>query len=322
LYNKEIKERFINSYDNEATRHNYRRILRKAEDMERFFNKDLGDFNIDEIKEVLFDLKPPTFNAAQSYGRVITAYIDWAIKEGIRRNNINPLDAKRPSYFKQFVDQSKQMYFTEKELRIIEGELLNPQDVVSLRLLFEGVNGKEMSELRNLKVNDVNFHENKLRLTDETGYVRELIVDDITIKYIDLAINQRTYIKNNGNISPKSRNKGDQTLIVNDYVIRPVFTRVKNQNAPVTAPVLQTRIKNIKKNLSYLDIEAVKYLTPKNISRSGMIYYAKKLIDRDGGFIADKHYEEIMERFKIRTKYVLKSFLNEELIYDLYNDHS
>lgn len=308
LYNEHIKERFLGTYP-ETTRPGYRRIFVTSKRTEEMLGKDLYDFNLEEIEYVLYDLAPTTFAASQTNGRIVTAYISWAIEEGLRKNNINPLRIVDPQYFTKFVDPSLNIYFTEKRLRDIEDQCVNAQDYAIFRLLFEGV---RVNELRYLKKEDIDSENLQLALTDEDGSKRVLDVSPRAISFVEKAAKETIYHKRNGEPIENERIRPYTDLVDNEYVFRTSITKTDHYQA-VDVHLIYRRISSIK------DIFEIPFFTSGNITKSGMIYMAKELVKKDGDLLRD-HYLMIAERFKVNNWYALKDYVNLDNIKKLYRE--
>src|SRR5690606_32760586 len=147
-----------------------------------------------EIESVLYGFEANNRNTVESYGRIISSYLNWSVKNKIREDN--PLTSFKPGDFEKYLTNDE-IYMSDKQLRRYEDQCENPQDAVILRLLFEGLSGKELSEICNLKKTDVDRENNRLFLMDAgSNSGRILPVEQRTIDLIDAAIAQRMYRKN------------------------------------------------------------------------------------------------------------------------------
>jgi integrase len=311
-YNNRIKNRFLNEYM-ESTQSTYKRIFVSSLPMEGMLKKDLYDFSKEEISLVLADMNPSTASSSESNGRMITAYINWCINQGYRKS-INPLSAVSPEWFGQFVDKNIQLYFSEDTLNTYESYCQNAQDALCMRLLFEGVNGKQVSEIRNLKKDDVDFKNKILKLTDFDGSIRKIeVFSDKTLELIEEALEVKTYIKRNGLMIEHENVREFTDLTENDYVLRSSITATKTLEKPVDKAVVYRRINMIEDTLG------IPYLNGKNIQRSGMIYMGKIIYEREGK-LEKEQYLQIAERFQISKWFVIKNFCNLESIRELYGD--
>lgn len=314
MYNEEIKEKFLSSYDR-GTQGAYRNILNKAEPEEIRLSTDLYDFSLEDIKRVLYNIAPQTINSSATAGSVILTYINWAITNGLRNSNINPLVGLDEEFYMQFV-QNLKLYYSEDEIIWLEEHLVNYQDIVIIRLLFEGVHTEE---LLNLTKHDVDFNDNILRLKNG-DQVRTLKVSDRALKFIKGAIEQEKYYFKNGMINEDAkRSEGD--LVQSEYVLRKSYTNVKDKVIDkVDYHIISHRLIVIKELFDY------HILTPIKITQSGMIKMGKDLLLRDGK-LGKGQYKEIAERF---NRYIttdgysrlseLKKIVNVDNIKELYPD--
>lgn len=322
LYNPDVKNAYLDTISNEGTAKYYARIFSITSRYEEALGKDLNQFSLEEIEKILYDFESRNRHTVETYGRVISAYLNWCIQQGICDEN--PLSELTSEDFDKYVT-NEEKYLSEKQLRRYEDLCANYQDAVILRLLFEGVGGKEFSEISNLKVEDVNFKNNTLHLTnslktDDKGFPtkfteRIIKVSDRTMYLIEGAIKQKTYTKRNGFMAQTADNVRDYTdLVENDYVVRASITKnTEYLNSPVDKFVLYRRIQTISETL---DIEG---LTAKFIQRSGMIYEAHKLIG-DGDTVTLDDLKIVADRFNLKSYHNLKSFLTIENIKKVYPD--
>lgn len=320
LFNQEVKERYLNTLP-DNTRKVVHRIFKRSYGIEKQYNFDLYEFNLPELSNLLYHLGSSTFASVQANRSNISAYIDWAIREGYRSNSINPLHGVPTDWLRKFVIRSE-TYLSKSEIDKILEQCVNYQDAIIISLLFEGAGGKEVAELRNLRKEDVNFENGEVKLRDADGSERVITVSDSCLKLIQGAINETTYQKRNGEMDRTGRNlREDIELHETGYVIKPANT--KNVYLEQVNPhLIYGRLSTIAEVLGVPQLKRAK-----TIQRSGMIWMAKQLLDRDG--VLDKEqYIEICERFnttkivyKGKEQYawsIIKEFVNEEIIQELY----
>lgn len=312
FYNIENKSKFLHKYP-DNTQHSYSRTFEKSKKYEELYNKDLSEFNLEQIDNVLHELEPLTESASHVNGRIITAYIDWCIDNNNASVENNELKEKPMSYFKRFVDEEVELYFTKTTIDKIVDDCNNSQDAVIIKLLFEGVQGNALAEIRNMKkehVYDAIGNNNIIKLYDEDCSVRELQLEERTISLIVEAMEQLEYLKKNGEIEDESIGL-ITNLVDNDYVIRTSITRTDSKNRPVDKMVIYRRIKIIN------DLFGYKYLTAKNIVRSGIIYKGSlKLINNND--LNKDDYIEICKDYNINNWYPVKKYCNKNIIKKLY----
>jgi integrase len=318
LFNADVKNRFLD-IQTEGTRPSYERIFKITQKTEAILGRDINSFSENEIEAVLYGFEARNRSTIESYARIISSYLHWSVKNGLASKNI--LEDYKPEDFEKFLDNEEE-YLTERKLRRYEDQCANYQDVVIVRLLFIGVGGRQLSEIRNLTKNDIDWERKQLRLintlkADNDGkplkYTeRYLTVDQRTLDLIEGAINQRTYIKRNGFLEQTESNniRIHTDLVENDYVIRPSLTKTDVLNAPADKFVVYRRIQVLSDTLG-LD------LTAKYIQRSGMVYHASEMIKNNGTFGLDE-VKIIANRFNVKSYHNLKGFLNVETIKETY----
>lgn len=317
MNNPEIKTAFLQGYK-ENTQKAYSRVFNLTMKFELEKDKDLFHFTLDEIEIALRSFNASTGDSLNTAGRTISAYMNWAMEEGYREGT-NPLESVSKEWFKNMAVIPHKPYITKQEVDEIINQCNNDQDSVILSLLFEGAGGREVSELRNLKPEQVDIDKGSLMLINEKVETREISVSEQCLKLIDGAIKQKEYLKGNGEIKLEHL-KVTSDLIETGYVIKPAKTR--NVHVEQVSPHL------IYGRLSALEeYFGLDNLRVKTIQRSGMIWMGKQLLERDG-VLEKEQYFEICERFgvsKVRNgnkmEYLwwgLQDFINAESIANIY----
>lgn len=310
-YLKDIVESGVVS---ESTAENYERFFVKTANFEEKLKKDLNQFTFEEMETVLFSFNAGNRHMIDVYARIISSYLNWSVKKGLSEKNV--LAQLKTKDFEKYV-VNKEEYITEKRMRRYEDMAENYQDSALLRLLFIGVNGKNLSELRFLEKEDIDFDKNLLKLKEVIEESKDgeplkykeryMSVDDRTIYLLRGAIEQRTYLKKNGNISQTANNvKPYIDLVDNKYVLRPTVSNNLNSKKPVNKHVLQQRLRVLADSLG------IDHLNSKFIQRSGMIYYASQLVEN--GNITKDDRQFVGERFNVKSYLNLRSYLTIENI--------
>ncbi|MER2007462.1 MAG: hypothetical protein ABS939_08410 [Psychrobacillus sp.] len=324
LFNTEVKQNFLQDMINagaitEDTSKNYERILGITAEYEEGLKKDLNEFTLRELETILLGFKANNRNTIETYARIISSYLNWSVGKGLVK--INELANLKPNDFIKYLTNSE-AYFTEKQIRRWESRMENYQDAVIVRLLFLGVGGKQMSEIRNLKKGDVDRKNKRIRLVNTlkadkaTGLPvkfteRWIDVDDeYTFDLIEGAMEQLTYTKKNGNMKQNPHVRPYTDLVRNDYIVRSSITKTENFNYPVDKFVIYRRIQMLSEILGIEDF------TAKLIQRSGMIYLGDKLM-QDGSLSLDD-MKMVADRFNIKSYHNLKGFLTVENILKTY----
>jgi integrase len=317
LYNEEIKERFLSQYDNEQTKKTIRNVFLNSHSEENRLSKDLYDFDQYEIALVIKDANPHSKSVAKSLGRFIRQYIEWAIDAGLRVSNLNPVDVIPDSQYGTFIDRTKKIHYSYEEfLELLEDKnMMNGQDQAFLFLIFEGFMGQKFSQLRELKFSDINWN-------NKTVYVKErnehIPVTDDCIKYLQKAYDQSTYYQ----LNSKTKEFNEKALLQSPYIFKNVVSPRSTEGQQVGMNVLYSRLHALK------DILELEYLTPNAIKQSGMIKMAVDIY-REEGILAYDQLAKIGEKYdysklinngyEYYNTYLMREFVNEENIKELYN---
>lgn len=316
-YNPEIKKEFMSEYQ-ETTQSTILRIFKVSYQIEEDLNKDLYDFNREQIRRLLFLFAPKTEYSSKNNISWIRTYINWSIDRGYLMG-VNPLVGIPSDWAAQFVGTSlKQLWKEEEILKITSSNRLeNAQDAIVPTLRFYGVGGQENNEMLNLRKSGVLSSSNELKLYDSfTKKERTIKVPEHVIKLCEAALRETDYVKSNGSPSKDLKAKATARLVENDFVVKSSVTR--------TDHTLEAE-----KNIVYRRFDMIKVkeeisepnFTPNNIGYSGMLHMAKELY-LEIGELGDAEYQQVFKQFGEDSEPVqnrIKSeFLNLETIKSLY----
>lgn len=319
MYNLKNKEAFLSSFS-ENTSEVYKRIFVLSNNKEEELNKDIFNFNEKELEDFIKeDVKPRTKQSARTYIHIISSYIQWAIDNKMSNLTTNPL-RRRAEYFYSFVSGQNNLYLSKSEIDAIIYLLINKQDSFIIQGLFAGIQGNQVSELTSLtiqQVKDAFKKGNLLTLVNNKGENREIEVEESVLDLAVLANFQEEYYKKNGEIDYSKTLKDVVSLPKSNYILKP--TRTNNGYAgdkAISHYTVYNRLETIKDLDAFRDYD-YDALTTKNISRSGMIYEAKKMLDA-GRSLDKTAITEICTKFGIKYKWSLTDFLNEETVRQVY----
>ncbi|MDF2649853.1 MAG: breaking-rejoining enzyme [Paenibacillus sp.] len=311
LFNEVIKREFINQYK-ESTRATVERIFKVSQSVESDLNKDLFDFNREQIRRLLFLFMPKTEKSSAANVAWISSYIQWASEEGYT-NSLNPLDSVGRDWSQQFVNKANKLYWSDLELDQIIRDRVNAQDGVIPELLRNGVRGTANSEITNLKAEHIDVSNRILTLTDADGTTRNIMVSQACIDKCLAALGEIGYEKKNGKANPDTKAPTAQ-LVQNNYVVKSVHSRTEHFD-DAEKNVVHRRLSSIAKELDQ------PHFTPMNICYSGMISKARDLY-YETGRLDDDRLLEILKQFdedKLHSLSRFKSeFLNTATIIHLY----
>jgi hypothetical protein len=94
VFNHELKSKYLEG-KKELTRKQYQLFYNKTEVYEQELGKDLMDFTLEEILNMINNIQPKNDSQEKVYRSFVSGYINWTIDQGLRSNNVNPLYSKR-----------------------------------------------------------------------------------------------------------------------------------------------------------------------------------------------------------------------------------
>lgn len=324
LYNEEFKQEFLNQYQTENTKKSMKRFLLHSVPMEKRLGKDLGAFTSVEIEEFIMNvLKPTSVVSAKTNCGGLALYLKFAKEKGLR--NDNPLEVNNNEYSK---------YATENETDLISfmdidditmTALVNANDALIIRLIFEGALGFELSEIANLTEKDIDWDNNIITLHDDSekkkDKIRTLEVSRGTMELIRSAIRETMYKKQNGEMDgSNTRIKNEIELVEGDNVIRPTKARTKisTTECKCSRGTLYNRIRVVREMDALKSVKAK--WTTKQIQRSGMLWQALKIV-QEKGILERNDYRMIAERFGIPFNWHDRNVINIESIIRVYGEN-
>ncbi|MDQ0917051.1 hypothetical protein [Paenibacillus sp. V4I5] len=105
MYNDKRKQRFIDQV-NDDERSNIERLFDKVEVMEKSYQKDLSECDLEELSAVFHHLAPASPERSMKNKEQVEAYIDWSIAQGYKAATTNPFHPYGEEWCNQFVTSS------------------------------------------------------------------------------------------------------------------------------------------------------------------------------------------------------------------------
>lgn len=317
LYNEEFKNLFLLEYHNPSTVQFYRNVLRNFADSEEYFEKDLAKFTTEEVVDSLKGMGISTQKSLEKNISIVNKYKDFAVLNGIIEFN----DFSKTIYREELGDlvskiHLKNQYFNSYEEFIeVFGDNVNPiiinaQDRVAGILLYNGIMGEELTELRSIKKEDINFEDNTIRII-RNGNEVYINIPAEHMKVVRDALEEKEYYSDNGmcdNI------KAVLNLNQNDYLIRGAR---QCTNIEVNKNIIFRRIKMIG------NIIEKPLLNTGRIYKSGLFHKIQKVEDYLGRGLEIKEFEDVIEDFgvdRVRVYYIKDEYNNwKEMLKELKN---
>lgn len=312
LYNPEIKERYLSTFDSDGTRNVIRHLFYKSYSTEYLLEKDLCNFNLNEIEKVIRNINPHDYRVAKTNGSRIYNYIKWAIEEGYRTNKLNPMKGIDNSFYEELIDKSKKIHYSFDEFIELLEQLPNAQDQALLVLFWEGL---DIEEIRFIRYEDINWNKNEIKIMKRGGEILE--VNDKFMRYIENAYKSSEYktYKEDGRYT-------ENVLLPSDYLFKNTKSPRTKENTPVSYNTIYNRLINIKTEFN-LD-----YLTQNSLKQSAQMYMIVEMYKKEGE-LKYKHWAKIGEKYntpKIKiskleyynTSY-FKAYITKEKLKELYD---
>lgn len=246
MYNSEIKERFIKEfYYNPDTQKAVKFTFDKTEVLEEQYNTDLSKFSHAQIVDVLRYFDSPNVNALAKYFNTLQQYAKWSSEQGYTAHNVAFFNIFRKDlrkYINEYANANQHIK-DRTELYEICDKLVNPVDQALIVLIYEGILGDEMNELRYLKKEDILFIENAIFVHSGDNPRKLTNVDERTMNILKDTIEETKYYSNNGETEAKAKAR---QLIESDYVLKPVKMR-SNIEDVITVAGINIKFMKIKK---------------------------------------------------------------------------
>lgn len=301
MYNQEFKEKFLASLDSEHKVSLFTSLFAKSSSYEEEFERDLYDFTMKDLDLFYYGIATPSENTLAVFHSIIIQYIDYAIKDGQRMSNINIFRNIAGTSLGRYVASYKNQYLTLSEFNDFMKYVANDIDVAIYRSLFEGISGEQYSEIRNLKMSDIEETDGRIlaNLLEEkkSGETLERTIEITPQLFKDLqyANRQKEYVANNGT----SVVHAAAEVVDSPYVFRPVKRGAYlNSNGQIN---MQTvfRKKILLNELTDGQIRNINTLVV-----SGMLHMANEIF-RETGQLTDDDFFAIGEHYKknIKSKY-------------------
>lgn len=304
VFDSEVKNLFLNDkefFTSYASKKAYKSMLLQISKYEEEIDTKIYDMGSIEARRCIDTLTRTTLNASASLVSKLVKYIFWAnanncTKDESRASELISWLKSLTAYDIVSKTAMESQYYTKEDLYDIGMMCKNAQDNALLLLLFNSVEGIEMSELRLLKKSDVDFENNLVhvngyssRNTKEVLQQRDIKLEDYEMQVLKDAINQSTYYVRNVD-NNKKETKDTIPLFDTEYVFRDTQkAKGKDIYEPISRDKLNTRIREIGRMLN-------KPLNAKNIVVSGEIYELNKL-KKEFKDITDEEYENVLRKF-------------------------
>ena len=303
----DIKLEFLfSNYDIERTLITYWGTFKnKILEIEKGFNKDLYEFNVDEAKQMLLSIPAPR-NVKYGIFTLASLYVDWALKIEKLRIGTNPfaeMDIDEVLVVNKKVIQSEYISLDEifEMAKVANNSEGLAQRIITVLLARMGVYGKEGSFLSELRQDDIDRENNIIRIVDhETGeLLTEIpVLDERLYYWLNMAIDENSY-----DCKPKTKKKDNSDRIPREIVLYEYDNRVlksfKRDKEIADQGVLY------KAPVEFFELNGVKPLSFKKLVRSAKFDMLNKILEEKKEINTDdfKAVYGIFEPFSKKSAY-------------------
>ena len=261
VYNQEGKEIFLDSINiNKYPFRWWERLFEKTIELEEKNQKDLYNFTTPEILELYKFLDVKSLESLMIYNINLVKYGDWALMNNLSidgQNHFSEIDNELLADCINPIGVNKSV-ITEEQLEDILRQLDNAMDKYVFYALWEGIKGKEYSEILELRMVDINEATKEVSLSSG----RIIKVSDRFIAIAKEADQQTTYISYSGD------------KIVKRPLI-PANTIYKDKHNSHGADRPRTIYGLVLRSIKKLGLS--NYLSINSIYYSGFIYHLNKI---------------------------------------------
>ena len=300
MFNEKIKQEYID-YKLKHTvvpEGSLERLFDKTELFENKFKKDVSCFTTRNIYYFMKLMNLSSTNSLVVMNSMLALYTDWCLYYQLVPDGQNHFREIQPDLVNYCTNLFKRTnsIFDKNTIYSWIDELVNPCDQFILLALYEGIKGKDLCELVDLRLSD--FDNNNVTLHTDTGEVRTINVSD---KLVHLAHQSATedryyqrHIKNGDVYYTEISYLPDGDLILKNY---------PNVKAEVSS--FQHGRRLIDKLLRIAELFDNKHITVSNIVKSGKINFIKERceeLDMSGeDYLYSDHIKELNLQFKCNT---------------------
>lgn len=250
MFNAEQKEEYIdnNKDRNKVLAKTMQFVFNGTEKMEAELNKDAAEWTSAEIIRYYKSCSKASLFTLTNRHSQLKQYAQWCLDNNMIRDNQNHYTEINNEILHSCLNVGLQQngILTRKEMEEEIAQLLNPRDQCLVYALFEGIQGKEFSELTELNMSQV-VKGNKLKLATRTVPVSARLIElmqQATDEYTYYAYGekQRTfpYDPSDHNVFKRTHNATQETQVRKRQRLYTGLQRIKDylENPAINASSL------------------------------------------------------------------------------------
>ena len=305
MYNESRKIEFLRSIDGKHS-DDYvscmNSLFNKSEKFEKMFDKDLCDFNHEEIATMYSMFGYSDIMIYNTFNCNAKKYVEWCDQHMLIEDFINHFSEFGMADYRKYVDTRLQgkKYLSEEEFEKMVNALPNVRDQFLFRCLYEFGKSKNYVEITNMRIGDIDQKNLKANLC--TGRTVS-----VSRAFVNTAIQADEEMKYYFVVSSNERKLEESEFIFK--VLRGYTRNALNTNA------INFISRIFKKNLDA--IGGYDKISPQSIALSGQFNMIRKLSDEykiDPKFVVFDHFDELRKQY-IMTPNTSKAFYDKYQTY-------
>lgn len=275
IYNSQTKERFLDNYKT-TSRRIVAQMFKKAAEIEKYYEKDIYDMNLDELEEVMYNFSSKSLGTLTSNLAILRKYIDFAMQNRLTNATINYAKLIKNDEVVRYTNKmmQKKSYFTREEIYDDVQDLENAIDKAIVVLLFMGI---DVDNLLKLKKTDFNYINGTLQVGEKT-----LRLDNETTEIIRDAISQEYYYSQKFDEQRESAPRKYQ-LEESEYIVRgSIRTERRLKENVVIDGSNKVNKRTVTFRFTRIQEATGKMYTINNVFGSGLIHCAREYKKANG----------------------------------------
>ena len=287
MYNEHIKKEYLENKSDSVT-YILSNIFAKSEIYENIKGKDVCDFVEFEILEFLTGLASSSLATLAGYTSLLRGYTQWCCDNNINADHINHYDMVTLDMLDVCVDKiiNDHKHITVEELKKVMDNIVNVCDRALVYSIFYGICGKDCIELINIRENDIDRYNNKIKLATD----REIYVPTDLCDMLSQSCNTYDYVlTSTAKIDSLPLSQNDES---------PFKMR---SNSRFSTPE-RAKLRLFSRLLKIREDTGCVALTIDRLKTSGMIHHMKKAMENNPklnkeNIFTSKEMEEIQKRY-------------------------
>lgn len=158
-YNDAWKRAFIEDYKKKIRHSFWDHLFYTSKPTEIYYEKDLSEFNLGQIISLLQGYRAASENALRIKVSLLRSYTQFCIQNNLAEDKINHYGGVDSDIILNCIDKtkSKGRFMTPEQLRKCLNTIRNYRDKFLVLCVYEGVCGKELGSLLEIKTGDFEY---------------------------------------------------------------------------------------------------------------------------------------------------------------------